>query len=179
MIGRERVNVVEGFAPDDLAFVADPYPVYAELRSRAPVRYHEPTGHWLISRYADVDALLRDRRFGRTYRHVASHAQMGHPDPPPLQDPFWWLINNGILDMEPPQHTRVRRLVSKAFTPRRVQALRPLVQGIADRLLDVTVPGGRMSARCSRGAATLRSASRSAICPTGSPRTCAASRSCQ
>jgi len=88
-------------------------------------------------------------------------------------------LSKTIVFADPPAHSRMRRLVSKAFTPRRVQALRPLVQGIADRLLDVTVPGGRMSARCSRGAATLRSASRSAICPTGSPRTCAASRSCQ
>jgi cytochrome P450 len=142
MIERERVNVVEGFAPDDLAFVADPYPVYAELRSRAPVRYHEPTGHWLVARYADVDAFLRDRRFGRTYRHVATHAQMGHPDTPPVQDPFWWLINNGILDMEPPQHTRVRRLVSKAFTPKTVDRLRPTIQRIADGLIDRVVGSG-------------------------------------
>ncbi len=117
-----------GFAPDDLAFVADPYPVYAELRDRAPVVYDEATDHWLVSRYEDVNALLRDRRFGRTYLHQATHAQMGHPDDPPELDPFWHLIRSGILDMEPPDHTRVRALVSKAFTPRMVESLRPAIE---------------------------------------------------
>ena len=91
------------FAPTELDFIADPYPVYAELRERAPVRYDEATDHWLISRYEDVNALLRDRRFGRTYRHLATHAEMGHPDPPEWHAPFWDLINAGILDMEPPE----------------------------------------------------------------------------
>jgi unspecific monooxygenase len=83
-----------------------------------------------------VNALLRDRRFGRTYRHLASHAEMGHADPPEWHAPFWDLINAGILDMEPPNHTRVRRLVSKAFTPRFVEGLRPRVQAIMDGLVD-------------------------------------------
>ena len=77
-----------------------PYADYAELRERAPVLYDEATDHWLVSRYADVDALLRDRRFGRTYLHVASHDEMGRPPPPEWHDPFWDLINAGILDME-------------------------------------------------------------------------------
>jgi cytochrome P450 len=124
------------FAPTDLGFIADPYPVYAELREREPVGYDEATDHWLISRYEDVNALLRDRRFGRTYLHAATHAEMGHPDPPAWHGPFWGLINAGILDMEPPNHTRVRRLVSKAFTPRFVEGLRPRVQGIMDDLVD-------------------------------------------
>ena len=124
------------FAPNDLGFIADPYPAYADLREREPVRYDEGTDHWLISRYEDVNALLRDRRFGRTYLHVATHAEMGHPDPPDWHAPFWDLINAGILDMEPPNHTRVRRLVSKAFTPRFVEKLRPRVQRIMNELAD-------------------------------------------
>lgn len=124
------------FAPSDPSFIADPYPVYAELRAREPVRFDEQTDHWLISRYEDVNALLRDRRFGRTYLHVATHDEMGHPDPPAWHAPFWDLINAGILDMEPPNHTRVRRLVSKAFTPRFVESLRPRVQAIMDALVD-------------------------------------------
>jgi cytochrome P450 len=142
VIESESVSLVDRFAPTDLAFIADPYPVYAELREHAPLLYHEPTAHWLVSRYDDVNALLRDRRLGRTYLHVATHEQMGHPEPPPVQDPFWWLINNGILDMEPPQHTRVRRLVSKAFTPRTVERLRPTIQTITDRLVDRVAGAG-------------------------------------
>ncbi|HET9722460.1 MAG TPA: cytochrome P450, partial [Actinomycetota bacterium] len=130
------------FAPDDLGFIADPYPVYRHLREHAPVLYDEATNHYLISRYEDVNALLRDRRFGRTYLHKATHAEMGHPDPPRWHDPFWDLINAGILDMEPPDHTRVRRLVSKAFTPKYVEGLRPRVQALMDELVDRVVGAG-------------------------------------
>ena len=130
------------FAPTDLDFIADPYPLYAELRAEEPVRYDEATDHWLISRYEDVNALLRDRRFGRTYRHLAGHAEMGRPDPPEWHAPFWDLIDAGILDMEPPNHTRVRRLVSKAFTPRFVEGLRPRVQAIMDDLVDAIAGAG-------------------------------------
>ena len=131
------------FAPDDLAFIADPYPVYEELRERAPIWYHEPTDHWLVSRSSDVNSLLRDRRFGRTYHHVASNAEMGRPEEPSWHAPFWHLIRNGILDMEPPDHTRVRSLVSKAFTPRTVESMRRPIQQIMDGLVDEVAGAGR------------------------------------
>ena len=124
------------FAPTDVGFIGDPYRDYEELRRAAPIVYDEATDHWLISRYRDVDALLRDRRFGRTYLHMATHEEMGRPTPPEWHSPFWDLINAGILDMEPPDHTRVRKLVSKAFTPKFVEALRPRVQTIFDGLVD-------------------------------------------
>jgi len=126
--------VLAPFAPQDVGFVADPYPAYAELRRDAPVVYDEPTDHWLITRYHDVDALLRDRRFGRTYLHVASHEEMGHERPPERLEPFWRLIGAGILDMEGTDHARVRRLVSKAFTPSFVEGLRPRVEKIVGDL---------------------------------------------
>lgn len=125
-----------GFAPNDLSFIADPYPVYAALRERAPIWYDEPTDHWLVSRFEDVNDLLRDRRFGRTYHHMASHTEMGRPEEPERHAPFWHLIRSGILDMEPPDHTRVRSLVSKAFTPRMVEGMRGRIQRIMDGLVD-------------------------------------------
>ena len=125
-----------GFDPGDIGFVANPYPVYERLRGLAPIVYDPNTEHWLVTRYEDVSSLLRDRRFGRTYLHVATHEEMGHPQPPPQLDPFWHLINHGILDMEPPDHTRVRRLVAKAFTPRIVQRLEGRMQEITESLLD-------------------------------------------
>jgi cytochrome P450 len=125
-----------GFEPGSLSFVADPYAAYARLRERAPVIHDADTNHWLVSRYEDVDALLRDRRFGRTYLHRSTHSEMGQPEDPDHLGPFWFTIRNGILDMEPPQHTRVRRLVSKAFTPRMVESLRPRIQRITDGLVD-------------------------------------------
>jgi cytochrome P450 len=130
------------FAPADVGFIADPYGDYAELRDVAPVLYDEATDHWLVSRYGDVDRLLRDRRFGRTYLHVATHEEMGRPSPPDWHAPFWDLINAGILDMEPPDHTRVRKLVAKAFTPRYVEGLRPRVRSIFDELVDRVTGAG-------------------------------------
>jgi cytochrome P450 len=137
------------FDPWSPEFVAYPYDVYAELRAQAPVCYFDKTDQWLVSRYEDVNALLRDRRLGRTYLHVASHEEMGHPPDPPYLEPFWHLIRNGMLDREPPDHTRLRRLVSQAFTPRRVEGLRPTVQRLADGLVDgfVADGGGDLIAR--------------------------------
>ncbi|HXJ66940.1 MAG TPA: cytochrome P450 [Actinomycetota bacterium] len=125
-----------GFLPDDPGFVANPYPVYERLREDHPVLYDDATNHWLVSRWADVNSLLRDRRFGRTYLHLATHEEMGHAPDPPHLDPFWHLIRSGILDMEPPDHTRVRRLVSKAFTPKTVEQLKPSVESIVLRLVE-------------------------------------------
>lgn len=122
------------YDPWSPAFVADPYPAYAELRERAPVRFHEPTGQWVISRYSDVNELLRDRRLGRTYLHVGSHEEFGREPEPEFLAPFWDLIRRGMLDMEPPDHTRLRRLVSRAFTPRMAERLRARVRGIAEDL---------------------------------------------
>ncbi len=125
-----------GFDPWDPAFVADPYPSLRELRDRHPVLHDERTDQWIVTRHADVDRLLRDRRLGRTYLHVASHAEMGRPEPPDWHEPFTTLNGNGMLDREPPDHTRLRRLVQRAFTPRTVEGLRDRVQAIVDGLID-------------------------------------------
>jgi cytochrome P450 len=133
-----------GFDPWSPAFVANPYPVYAELRARGRIHYDEATDHWPIPWYEDVDRLLRDRRFGRTYHHVATDAEMGRSEIPRWHMPFWDLIRSGILDMEPPDHTRVRKLVSKAFTPRMVERLRPRVQTFVDDLIDDVAGAGEV-----------------------------------
>jgi cytochrome P450 len=130
------------FAPTDPAFVADPYEAYAALREGPRVVHDPATDRWLVPRHADVDALLRDRRLGRTYLHVASHAEMGRPEDPPHLEPFWRVVRAGMLDVEPPEHTRLRRLVSRAFTPRVVERLAPTVQAVADRLVDDAVAQG-------------------------------------
>ena len=124
-----------GFDPLDRAFIADPYPVYDRLRADHPLLWNPATGQWMVSRFADVNGLLRDRRLGRTYLHVASHAEMGRDEPPEWHDPFWRLVQSGMLDREPPDHTRLRRLVSKAFTPATVEGMRPRIEAIVDRLV--------------------------------------------
>ncbi|WP_035800804.1 cytochrome P450 [Kitasatospora mediocidica] len=123
------------FDPWSAEFIAHPYDAYAELREQSPVCRYEPTGQWLISRYEDVSALLRDRRLGRTYTHRFSHEEFGQQAPDPAHEPFHTLNGNGLLDLEAPDHTRIRRLVSKAFTPRMVASLRPTVARLADELV--------------------------------------------
>ncbi|MGW2726132.1 cytochrome P450 [Streptomyces sp. NPDC001494] len=130
------------FDPWDPGFLADPYPAYADLRARGRVFRYEPTDQWLVPHHADVSALLRDRRLGRTYQHRFSHEEFGRTAPPAEHEPFHVLNDHGMLDLEPPDHTRIRRLVSKAFTPRTVERLRPYVRGLANDLVARLVEAG-------------------------------------
>ncbi|MFG3656751.1 cytochrome P450 [Streptomyces sp. NPDC047706] len=130
------------FDPWDPAFLADPYPAYAELRARGRVFYFEPTDQWLVPHHADVSALLRDRRLGRTYQHRFTHEDFGRTAPEPEHEPFHTLNDHGMLDLEPPDHTRIRRLVSKAFTPRTVERLKPYVDKLAGELVAALAEAG-------------------------------------
>ncbi|WP_200307641.1 cytochrome P450 [Streptomyces adelaidensis] len=130
------------FDPWNPDFVADPYPAYAELRAQGRVRYFEPTDQWLVPHHADVSALLRDRRLGRTYQHRFTYEDFGRTAPPPEHEPFHTLNDHGMLDLEPPDHTRIRRLVSKAFTPRTVERLKPYVEELAGELVTALVAAG-------------------------------------
>ncbi|MGW7286043.1 cytochrome P450 [Streptomyces sp. NPDC054847] len=131
------------FEPWSPQFVADPYPAFAALRERGRVHWFEPTRQWLVPHHADVSALLRDRRLGRTYLHRFTHEEFGRTPPPAAHEPFHTLNDHGLLDLEAPDHTRIRRLVTKAFTPRTVQALEPVVQRLAAGLVaDFKKAGG-------------------------------------
>ncbi|MEU6354408.1 cytochrome P450 [Streptomyces sp. NPDC047072] len=130
------------FDPWDPAFLADPYPAYADLRARGRVQYYEATDQWLVPQHADVSTLLRDRRLGRTYQHRFSHEDFGRTAPPAEHEPFHTLNDHGMLDLEPPDHTRIRRLVSKAFTPRTVERLKPYVTKLAGELVERLVENG-------------------------------------
>ncbi|MFI5801464.1 cytochrome P450 [Streptomyces sp. NPDC051561] len=130
------------FDPWSPEFLADPYPAYAGLRERGRVHWFEPTGQWLVPHHADVSALLRDRRLGRTYQHRFAHEEFGRTAPPPEHEPFHTLNDHGMLDLEAPDHTRIRRLVSKAFTPRTVAQLQPYVEELASELVAGLVADG-------------------------------------
>ncbi|MEV7677880.1 cytochrome P450 [Streptomyces sp. NPDC088341] len=130
------------FAPSSPAFLADPYPAYAELRARGRAHYYEPSDQWLVPHHADVSALLRDRRLGRSYGHRFTHEEFGRTPPPSGHEPFHELNDHGMLELEPPDHTRIRRLVSQAFTPRTVERLTPYVRGLAVELVGRLVAEG-------------------------------------
>src|SRR5271166_55683 len=122
--------------PRDPAFFNDPYPAYSAIRAEAPVFFWEDYGFWCFAAHADVSALLRDRRFGRQILHVMSRAELGWPEPKAHLAPFEALERHSILEMEPPQHTRLRNLVNRAFVSRQVEKLAPRIAALAHERID-------------------------------------------
>jgi cytochrome P450 len=132
----ELDDLIAAFQPGDPAFIADPYPVLNALREATPGFRNPLTGQWTITRFADAQETLRDRRLGRAYTHRYSHQEVGQPEPDPRWASFQQHEQWSLLCLEPPDHTRIRRLVAKVFTPRSVTALRPAVEGFSTELLD-------------------------------------------
>ena len=129
-------DLIARFDVTDPAFIADPYPVLADLREATPIFWNEGTQQWTLTRFSDVQESLRDRRMGRSYSHLFSHQQLGRAEPDPRWSAFHQHERWSLLCLEPPDHTRIRRLVAKVFTPKAVTAMRPAVQVFADELLD-------------------------------------------
>ncbi|MFI1969752.1 cytochrome P450 [Streptomyces cinnamoneus] len=124
-------------------FASDPYPAYAWLREHAPVhRTALPSGveAWLVTRYADARQALADQRLSKNPVHHSEGAhgkgKVGIPGERSAN------LMTHLLNIDPPDHTRLRRLVSKAFTPRRVAEFAPRVQELTDRLIDGFVARG-------------------------------------
>ena len=117
---------MSAFNPMDPEFLADPYPTYHRLRDEDPV-HHSPMDFWVLTRYEDVAAVLRDPRFIKEPIVSMVAARFGVSVPPG--------VGLSMLDRDPPDHTRLRSLVSKAFTPRVVEGLRPRIQKMVDDLI--------------------------------------------
>jgi cytochrome P450 len=122
--------------PRDAAFVQDPYPSYAIWRAESPVFRWEQLGHWCFAAYDDVNALLRDRRFGRQILHLATREELGWPDTPEHLLPFYRFEEHSLLEVEPPVHTRLRGFINPSFLPRQIERLRPEVEQLAHELID-------------------------------------------
>ncbi|MER7170820.1 cytochrome P450 family protein [Streptomyces mesophilus] len=129
-----------GSTPPELftwEFATDPYPAYAWLREHAPVhRTTLPSGveAWLVTRYADAKQALADQRLSKNPVHHAGDEQTKGRTGIPGERKADLMTH--LLNIDPPDHTRLRRLVSKAFTPRRVAAFAPRVQELTDQLID-------------------------------------------
>jgi cytochrome P450 len=122
---------------------ADPYPMYRQLREQDPVHWSELMEAWVLTGYEDVQSVLRDPRFSADRRRGRSRfAQMAQARMEAQQGPL--SSANTMLTSDPPEHTRLRGLVSKAFTPRRVEELRPRIQEIVDGTLDEAQRKGGM-----------------------------------
>ena len=125
----ERLQSGVGYNPLSSRMAQDPYPVYASLRTRDPVHRSRLLKAWLFTRHADVDAILRDHRhFGNDPRTGTLSSRQRAMLPPP--DEFTMLF------LDPPDHTRLRSLVTKAFTPKAINDLEPRIRGILGSLLD-------------------------------------------
>jgi len=120
----------------DPSVVADPYPFLAEERARGPVAWHAASSSYLTFDHATAGAVLRDRRLGRIWKDREPAAEL---------EPFNVLHRNQMMETEPPDHTRLRRLVASAFNRGHVERLRPRVRELAASLLaavDPTADGG-------------------------------------
>lgn len=122
--------------PRDPQFFENPYPTYRRLHAECPVFKWQQYGHWCFSKHEDVNALLRDRRFGRQILHLVSREELGWPEPPEHIKVFTDHEQHSLLELEPPVHTRLRGLISRAFLSRQIERLRPFVADVANKLID-------------------------------------------
>jgi cytochrome P450 len=140
--------VEQAFDPSDPAFLEDPYSTLNRLRESAPVFYHEGRERWFVTRHEDVRACLRDKRMGRNFRHVMTPEEIGVPPLDPRWQAFWQTERWSLLWLEPPDHTRIRKLVAAAFTPRSVETLREPARELAEELLEPLAEAGEMELLC-------------------------------
>jgi cytochrome P450 len=127
------------FNPLSPEFIRDPYPHYERLRTTDPMHV-TPFGAFVASRHAEASLVLRDRRFGKDYveRTIRRYG------PKIMEEPVFRSMSHWMLQQDPPDHTRLRGLVVKAFTARRVEDMRPRIQQVVDQTLDRIVDQGHM-----------------------------------
>jgi cytochrome P450 len=127
------------FNPLSPEFIRDPYPSYERLRNTDPMHL-TPFGSYVASRHAEASLVLRDKRFGKAYVERTTRRY----GPQIMQEPVIRSMSHWMLHQDPPDHTRLRGLVVKAFTARRVEDMRPRIQQIVDETLNAIVDSGRM-----------------------------------
>ena len=127
------------FNPLSPEFIRDPYPHYERLRTTDPMHV-TPFGSFVASRHAEASLVLRDKRFGKDYVERAVRRY----GPQIMEEPVFRSMSHWMLQQDPPDHTRLRGLVVKAFTARRVEDMRPRIQEVVDQTLDAIVDRGHM-----------------------------------
>jgi cytochrome P450 len=127
------------FNPLSPQFIRDPYPYYERLRATDPMHVTS-FGAFLASRHAEASLVLRDKRFGKDYVE-RSKRRYG---PQIMEEPVFRSMSHWMLQQDPPDHTRLRGLVVKAFTARRVEDMRPRIQRVVDQTLDRIAGQGHM-----------------------------------
>ena len=127
------------FDPLSPDYIRDPYPFYERLRNTDPVHLTEHRSY-LASRHAEASLVLRDKRFGKDFveRTVRRYG------PKIMEEPIFRSMSHWMLQQDPPDHTRLRGLVVKAFTARRVEDMRPRIQQVVDQTIDAVIDSGHM-----------------------------------
>src|SRR6201990_2329698 len=118
------------FNPLAPEFISDPYPSYERLRNTDPMHV-TPSAAFVASRHAEVSLVLRDKRFGKDFvdRTVRRYG------PQVMEEPIFRSMSHWMLQQDPPEHTRPRGLVVKGFTARRIEDMRPRMQGVVDHAI--------------------------------------------
>src|SRR6202041_566750 len=127
------------FDPLSPDFIPNPYPHYDQLRQLDPVHI-TAHGMYLVSRHADVSGVLRDKRFGKDFVERSTRRYGAKI----MEEPVFRSMSHWMLQQDPPDHSRLRGLVVKAFTARRVEDMRPRIQQVVDQTLDRIIPQGKM-----------------------------------
>ncbi len=136
------------FDPYAPTFIENPYPAYAALRDQGRALFSEEWGVTFFSHHDDITAILRDRRFGRDVRQAAPENEIDHgvfERTYPPEYPTWtYYTRESFIDLEPPAHTRIRKLVQHAFSRRASATYRPRMELAARALLDEACDRGAM-----------------------------------
>ncbi len=138
---KERLQTGIAFDPTSQSFKRNPYPTYRALRERDPIHPSGLTSGFVLSRYDDIMEVLRDARFGSDRSESPDIQRM----PESRRGPFFQWLEQSLLSLDPPDHTRLRGLVSKAFTPRSVAGMQPRIAEITNELLDEVQDKGEMA----------------------------------
>ncbi len=133
---KDKQNRTIDLDPRDPDFYDNPYPYYEEIRADMAAFFWQQFGMWCFVGFEDVNRLLRDRRFGRQILHVATREELGLSAPKPHLSDFDAVEAHSLLELEPPHHTRLRKLVNKAFVSRQVEQLRPEIAELTHRTID-------------------------------------------
>ena len=120
------------YEPTNPEFLQNPYPTYAKMRAEEPIAFFDKWGVWLVTKHEDVTALLRDKRLGRIIHHIEPKKTPSNPE----HTAFNNIQLGSLLEIEPPDHTRIKVVMQDVFTPKRVRSLESKIVALVNRLID-------------------------------------------
>jgi cytochrome P450 len=138
----EPAKLVMQYGLDSPEFLANPYPTLDQMRRIDPIFWSEENSYWVVTRFADVVSLIQNEHLSSN--RIGAHAGRMPPEAREYFRPFFTAVSSWMLMIDPPDHTRLRALVSKAFTPRVVENMQGLIQDLVNNMLAAAKGNGRM-----------------------------------